>query len=343
MSQCYLDVLRKSTRIGLLVFLICAWGTAQDQKPKIRLDQEQDLVTVTVDGELFTRYHTGAGTRPCLWPIVGPSGKAMTRAFPLQQNVPGESGDHIHHRSLWFAHGSVNKVDFWSEGPEAGKISHQEFVKVQSEPTAILETKNTWTDTDGKHVCTDVRVFQFGANADRRWIDLDVTILADGDSPVDFGDTKEGTFGIRVADSIKVDAPGKGHIVNSLEIRDEQAWGKKASWVDYYGPIDGETVGIAVLNHPNSFRFPPYWHIRTYGLMASNVFGAHNFENANDRDGAFTLPVGESIAFFYRVILHKGDEQQGRVPEAFAEYVKEEKPSTAVAGAVPSDSDPGVK
>ena len=343
MMNCYLNELRKWAIKGFFVFMIGTYGMTQDSQPKIDLNREQDFVNVTVDGELFTRYHMGSGTRPCLWPIFGPTGKAMTRAFPLQQNVPGESADHIHHRSLWFAHGSVNKVDFWSEGPEAGTISHKEFVKIQSEPVATLETKNAWTNPDGKHICSDVRAFQFGANADCRWIDLDVTILADGEEPLVFGDTKEGTFGMRVADSMKVDPPGKGHIVNSLEGRDEQAWGKKASWVDYHGPVDGETVGIAILNHPNSFRFPPYWHIRTYGLMAANVFGAHNFENTNDRDGSFTLPVGESIAFFYRVLLHKGDEQQGRVPETFAEYVKVEKPSTAVAGAAPSESDPGVK
>ena len=29
--------------------------------------------------------------------------------------VPGEETDHVHHRSVWVTHGSVNGVDFWSE------------------------------------------------------------------------------------------------------------------------------------------------------------------------------------------------------------------------------------
>lgn len=333
-SEGDLNMRRRSVVWGLLSVLWSGvWisaGLAQDKAPVIRLTEGKDQVTVTVDGKLFTRYLANATGRPALWPIHGPSGKAMTRAFPLQSNLPGESSDHPHHRSLWFAHGNVNKIDFWSEGRGTGSIQHMEFSKVRSEPTPLLETKNQWIDPDGKRICSDVRVVQFGADADRRWIDFDVTIIADAESPVIFGDTKEGTFGLRVADSIKVDEPGQGHIVNSRLVRDADAWGKTATWVDYHGPVDGEEVGIAVLSHPNSFRFPPYWHVRTYGLMASNVFGVHNFENAIDRDGSLTLAPGESISFYHRVLLHLGDEQQGRVPEAFAEYVKVEKPSVAI-------------
>jgi hypothetical protein len=36
------------------------------------------------------------------------------------------------------------------------------------------------------------------------------------------------------------------------------------------------------------------------------------------------------MSFFYRIILHRGDEQQGRIPEAFAEYVKSDKPVSGI-------------
>ena len=97
--------------------------------------------------------------------------------------------------------------------------------------------------------------------------------------------------------------------------------------MDYHAEYDGDTLGIAILNHPTSFRFPTYWHVRSYGLFAANVFGLHNFKNSDEEDGSHELQPGESISFYYRVLFHLGDEQEGRVPEAFVEYAKINKAS----------------
>ena len=84
----------------------------------------------------------------------------------------------------------------------------------------------------------------FGTDGDARWIDFDITIT-EAPGPVKFGDTKEGTFGVRVPGTMKVEAEnGGGHIVNSHGQTDKAAWGKRAAWVDYYGPVDGQTLGI---------------------------------------------------------------------------------------------------
>jgi hypothetical protein len=84
-------------------------------------------------------------------------------------------------------------------------------------------------------------------------------------------------------------------------------------------------VGLAIFNHPSSFRFPTYWHVRTYGLFAANPFGLHNFKGSRDEDGSATLEPGESLTLRYRVYLHHGDEEEGEVARAYAAYAKEEK------------------
>ena len=84
-------------------------------------------------------------------------------------------------------------------------------------------------------------------------------------------------------------------------------------------------MGLAILNHPTSFRFPTYWHVRTYGLFAANPFGVHDFEKDKSADGSQTLKPGESMTFRYRVLLHKGDEKKGKVQAVFDAYAAEKK------------------
>ena len=157
-----------------------------------------------------------------------------------------------------------------------------------------------------------------------RWIDFTITIKA-LDKPVKFGDTKEGTFGLRLAETISVDAKKGGQIVNSNGQLDNNAWGKAAEWVDCYGPLDSETVGIAILNHPSSFRYPTYWHVRGYGLFAANPFGLRDFSGDKKKDGSYTIQPGEQITLRYRVIFHRGDEKVGKIAEAFSSYSKQEE------------------
>jgi len=188
----------------------------------------------------------------------------------------------------------------------------------------VIRTTDDWLGPDGKKVCEDERVVRFYNTKATRLIDFDVTIKATN-GPVTFGDTKEGMFGVRVASSMDVErrVNGKatktgGKITNAEGLTDGAAWGKASPWVDYTGPVQGQTLGIAILNHPDSFRYPTTWHVRTYGLFAANPFGWHDF--GLNRPGAYTIPAGESIAFRYRVILHAGDTASAALPGAFRAY-----------------------
>lgn len=300
---------------SLFPFLECS-------SAEISAERTESGVVVKIDGQLFAEYLVQSGKKPVLWPIIGPTGKPMTRDFPMRDHA-GEKKDHPHHRSLWFTHGSVNGVDFWSEREEkTGTIKHIEFTKVASGRPAVIVTRNAWLAPDGRQICEDERTLRFDTDGDARWIDFDISLKAtDGD--VVFGDTKEGTFGIRVAESLSVDAKRGGRIVNSHGQTDAKAWGQPADWVDYHGPIDGQTVGIAILNHPSSFGYPTRWHVRTYGLFAANPFGLRAFSSDKTSNGSSTLPRGETITVRYRVLLHRGDDRDARVDDRFSSYARE--------------------
>ena len=107
----------------------------------------------------------------------------------------------------------MNGVNFWEECAKAGQTVHKEFVKVESTPVPTIVTRNDWIAPDGKKQCEDVRRVAFGVDGESAWIDFDITLTAQP-GPVKFGDTKEGTFGLRVAETMKVDAKQGGRLVN---------------------------------------------------------------------------------------------------------------------------------
>jgi hypothetical protein len=303
--------------------LVVSLAAVRPAPAEVTAERSDHGVTIRIDGKPFAEYWTRSGAKPIVWPIIGPTGQPMTRAYPMGE-APNEKKDHVHQRSLWFTHGSVNGVSFWDELTKHGTEQHREFVTVRGGREALVETRNDWIGPDGKKQLEDQRSLTFGVDGAVRWIDFDITLQASV-GPVRFGDTKEGTFGMRIAETMKVDAKPGGHIVNSDGLVDKNAWGKRASWVDYQGPVDGKKVGIAILNHPCSFRYPTYWHVRTYGLFAANPFGLRDFVNDKSKDGSYTLPKGQSLRLRYRVLLHEGDEKQGRVAEIFAGYAKQAK------------------
>ena len=308
-------------RIAFLT--VVSFLTAGLSAEELTLKQTDTNYEIRIGDKVFAGYVANYEGTPIIYPIVGPTGKNMTRDYPMQKGYEGVKADHPHHRSLWFTHGDVNKLDFWA-GKD--KIVHKRYVKTECDgKTALIVTENDWVDKNNQIVCRDVRSLCFAATENQRFIDFDITITAEQDKVV-FGDTKEGTFGIRVPEVIAVETKKGGSFVNAEgKIGERDAWGKRSAWVDYHGVLDGEKVGIAILNHPSSFRYPTYWHVRDYGLFAANPFGVHDFERLqDDKAGELTLPKGESVTFRYRVLFHKGDATEANIAEAFKEYA--EKP-----------------
>lgn len=307
-----------ASRIHLLAVVLTACASVAAGEFTIK--EIDGGLEVQQDGKLVTRYLTRSGAKPILWPVIGPEGAEMTRGYPMRDVAPKEKKDHVHHRSFWFTHGDVNGVSFWHENDSHGVIEHRRFDKISGGETATIVTTNDWTHK-GKRHCQDVRTIVIGGDFDQRLIDFDITLSAP-DGPVVFGDTKEGSFGLRVAGSMRTELKEGGRIVNTHGQTDAEAWGKAAPWVDYSGPVGDQQVGVAIMNHPSSFRFPTYWHVRTYGLFAANPFGLHDFKRSKEFDGSHKLAKGESFRLRYRVLIHSGDEKEGKVAAAYKAYAE---------------------
>lgn len=285
--------------------------------------QDNGDVEITLSGQRFGRYHADPKwARPFLHPVMGPFGHSVTRGYP-QEPRPGEAEDHHHHKSLYVAHGSVNGVDNWSEEKNHGRQVQREVLQCASGTVfGILETANDWVSNDGKKVCEDRRKWTFwAAPGGMRLVDLELEFRAT-EGELTFGDTKEGgIIAVRVATTM--DVPRTGVITNAeWGTNEAETWGKRSAWCDYSGLDEGgNQVGIAILNHPSSFRYPTYWHVRNYGLMTANPFGLHDFYGNPNIDGSHTIARGETIWFGYRVYVHAGDATGGHVNDAFHGYV----------------------
>ena len=301
---------------------------------KVVLDRQDDRVTVTVEGEEFTTYRFTGHDKPILYPLRGPGGVPLTRSWPIEKGVTGEPEDHPHHESLWFTHGSVNGHDFWAPrahgaGPD-GPIPHVEHVSIdrcESGETGILETTSRWVDADNKPVLTEHRTMVFSADETARSIDVTLKLVADS-GPVTFGDTKEGSFALRVRPALQPkDSNGSqgagGRLVNSEGLVDGAAWGKRARWVDYSGTVDGKAYGIAMLDHPSNLRHPTWWHAREYGLSGANPFGIHDFSGEPEGAGNHTIPPGETLVLRYLVVFHEGDAGAAEIDRRWKRWTEE--------------------
>jgi len=287
------------------------------------LDEPGERVSVFLGGKLFTHYYYGASyPRPFLHPLIGPYGKTVTRDHPMPGGPENEKRDHPHHRSVWTAWGELNGTDNWSEIEGHATQVHRKFEELREGPVfGRIVARNDWVSNKGKKVCEEVREITFYSHPSAlRMIDYSVTFIAT-EGKLEFGDTKEGgILGVRVATSM--DVPMGGRIENSFRGIDEnETWGKRAHWCDYTGVVHGKQVGIAILDHPDNFRYPTYWHVRNYGLMTANPFGLSYFTGDKENDGTHVLAAGKELAFKYRLLAHKGDATEGEVAERYHDFI----------------------
>jgi hypothetical protein len=300
----------------------------------VTVTEKPDRVRIDINGQLFTEYRFGDSPHVYYWPIIGPGGAKMTRAYPMEKGE-GEETDHVHHRSLWFSHGEVNGVDFWGEAASykgtpkhpVGKIEHVKVLAAESGPKAgTLRTETKWVAPDGSVPIRGEQTLRvYETPASERVCDFEVTLTA-GDKDVKFGDSKEGTAAIRIAESMRLKRgkdhpPGKGTIMNSEGADGAKAWGQRAKWVTMSGPIGDKIYSITMMDHPSNLRHPTRWHARDYGLFAANPFCEVDMDKTQPKGaGDYVLKAGTKITFKYRLAFTEGDTTAAKPADRFKEY-----------------------
>lgn len=309
--------------------LLCLFSFCLLSSAEVRLTKQAGRIDVEIDGKPFTAFYFGGeAPKPYLHPLAAATGKRVTRGFPMEQ-IQGETKDHPHHRGLWFTHGDVNGLDFWVNEPSTrpevqarrGKIVLTKTGDVKSgSKEGLIKASFEWQTPDGKPILAESRTMTFRGDATNRVIDFDVTFKAI--QRTKFGDTKEGFFAIRLRDEL-TESRGTGTLVNaSGATKMANTWGKASPWMDYWGTLEGEKLGVAIFDHPSNPKHPTFWHCRDYGLFAANALGEHDFFRDKTRDGSITIEPGQELRFRYRVVVHPGDTSEAKIAELYSAYAK---------------------
>jgi hypothetical protein len=340
--------MRTNGALGLGLLAALAGVLAADTPPEpadVTITADKSHIDFRAGKALVTRYVIDPKyAKPFFWPLNTPSGVPLTRPWPMAKLEPGEKKDHPHQKSAWFCHGDVipeglgvkksrhaDGVDFWAEGPGHGRIVCTRVGAVkQSKGHGQVMTTNEWRMTDGTKVLDETRTIHLYDLGSARLLVLDIDLLASV-VPITFGDTKEGSLGVRVRDSMRVDK-GKGKLTNAEGKSGEGpkgnrekkgCWGLVSAWCDYTGPTEGREAGVALFADPTN-PVPSAWHARNYGLMAANPFGRarSGFPEMRGKKELVKLTKGEHLKLRYGIYLHDGDAKEGKVAEGYARFVK---------------------
>jgi len=316
--------------LAALALVYCAPLTAGS----VKLVRSGDKIDVLVDGRPFTTYYFSPETaKPYLMPLRSASGVVVTRGFPVVNDVsagnPKGPSFEPHQRPLYFGHGDLDGLDFWQE-PVFDKYytdhGHQAYghmlLKALDKPaatgdSATIRASFTLNSPNNRVIGDETQSFTFGGDRQTRTIDCEFVLHATN-GPLDIGDTKEGTFAIRLTPELS--APHE-HMLNSNgEVGEKAIWGKPADWVSYSGTVGGKPVSVTIFDSPKSFRHPTTWHARAYGLFAANPFGIREFSGDPNKDGSWTIPEGKSLTFRYRVVISDGQISAAQISEAYRHY-----------------------
>lgn len=316
-------------RVVVLAALLCSASVVSTtvpsmsaQAPAVQIVHNRTTsdYAVTIGGRTFTRYRYGAefADKPVFHPVVAPNGARVNREYPMVAGLAGETSDHPHHQSMFFAYDEVNGTNFWN--PDKANLGRRiEHLGAEVQGTT-LTARLAWKDKSGQVVLDETKRVTFGGGADVFWMDHDIALSA-ANGAVTMGDTKEGMFAIRLNDTLK-EAGGSGRYINAEGLETAaNVWGKRSAWVAIRGAVSdaagARPVTVAIFAHEGDAGFPPFWHARDYGLFAVSPLGQHAFDPALP-EHITRLAQGDTLRVRFRLAVYDGEVSKARLDQDFA-------------------------
>jgi hypothetical protein len=244
-------------------------------------------------------------TRSCyIHPLYSLDGQPLTDDFPK---------DHLHHRGVFWTWPVVEargqKSQTWMPHDPPLRQRFVRWLKRGIEQNAaVFSSENAWVLGDKEKIARErVTVHVYPVVRNSRAIDVDLELEAVG-GPLKLQGTPEGKKGyggfcLRTAPLLKgVD------LMTSDGQRMKDVVNERHPWVD----LSNESGGVAIFVPPDHPDFPPPWLVRSSytGFLNPEWPGLPSVE----------LKPGEPRRLSYRIYIHRGNAETGRVREAYEAY-----------------------
>src|ERR1700685_137830 len=206
---------RCSSWIAVLLGLASVTLRVHGQSEAVSFTRQGDTIQVAIGGKPFTTYNFDPKTaKAYLQPLRNAKGVIVSRGFPIGDTIPaGHEHDpnlEPHQRAMYFGHGDINGFNFWAEDVFSkyygngyhsafGRMVFRRIDEIRPGPASgTIRAAFDLEGPDGRPFAEEVQQFTFSGDSNSRSIDCEF-IVRRGPGPVKFGDTKEGTFALRLA------------------------------------------------------------------------------------------------------------------------------------------------
>jgi hypothetical protein len=241
-----------------------------------------------------------------LHPVYGLDGEVLTDDFPK---------DHYHHRGLFWAWPHVKtggkEYDLWMlKGVEQ---RFERWLARDAAQTALLKVENGWYAGSTRIMHEQVTLRVSPARADSRAIDIELVL-----TPLEEPITLAGAEGKSYGGLTLRFAPRTNTVITTpLGDGKDDLPMTRLPWADLSAqfPKVPQPSGAAIFVSPAHPDFPPMWLTRHYGVLCLGWPGVD----------ARTFEPNKPIRLQYRVWIHRGAADAGRLKEAFSNYQEELK------------------
>ena len=236
-------------------------------------------------------------------PLWDPSGEVLTDDFPE---------DHYHHRGLSWMWPAVlvgeDAYDLWHI--EGIRQVFGEWLAREAGPEgATLGVRNVWRLAEQEVMHEEVWIRAYEAEAAGRALDVQLTFTAL--EPIELSGQENENKGY--GGLVLRYAPREQTTITTAEGRQtEDSDHLHTPWADESGRFGGSEAmsGAAIFQHSENPDYPAAWTLRHYGFVGVAWPGT----------GSFRLEPGQPVTLRYRVWVHRGDAEAGRVAEAYEAF-----------------------
>ena len=252
-----------------------------------------------------------------IYPLFNPIGQAVTDDFP-PDHVDDLPPDHAYQHSVWLAWSKATfegrQVNFWELSERKGAIEHVELEKsgggaVFAHFTALLHHIDLTAPGGPKvalHETWKVLIYNL---TDAFVFDLESTQTCATQSPLQVLENSWGGIAIR-GHRNWFDTKNSEYLTSEGKTRKDGNQ-TRPRWVDMYGWVDGKRSGIALLSHPDNFRFPQPARLhpeKPYFCFAPPALGP------------FSIEPGKPYRSRYRFYVHQGRPDPAAIDRVWTDF-----------------------